>query len=328
MWRKAVSQTNLSLTFFYVMCLNFFLGRAEQSKNEANQMIVLEWLFLTMDPWDICAAEPWQLGSQEAVTSIYLHHDSKRILLFLLLLLVRILWEFAKWKLYFRVPETVWAISTCIFFILGLLSFAFVERAECAGDSSSSEGVGKLPLPSTTYSPVPSISSRGVSWISEYFDPEVSSSAPNQGHQEETGMPQGAPGQETQPPVPPEIPRLDPPFISDRERFIELQQRFNLSFLGRNRITDLAEFAGRLERAVPIERNIEAALCFDGYSPEQIRGRITEIRGILFAHPTRMLLLSEQTLDRYLHEIQTNGTRQSTPYMRLVRAIRNSDLIL
>ena len=141
-------------------------------------------------------------------------------------------------------------------------------------------------------------------------------------------MPQGAPGQETQPPVPPEIPRLDPPFISDPERFIELQQRFNLYFMGRNRITGLEEFAGRLERAVPIERNIEAALRFDGYSPERIRGRITEIRGILFTHPTRMLLLSEQTLERDLHEIQTNGTRQSTPYMRLVRAIRNSDLIL
>lgn len=140
----------------------------------------------------------------------------------------------------------------------------------------------------------------------------------------ETGMPQGAP--EIQ--LPPEIPRLDQPLITDQERLMELYQRFNLYYLGRTQIRDLAEFAGRLERAVPIERNIEAALVFDGYDPDRIRGRISEIRGILFTHPTRVLLLSEQTLDSYLHEIQTNGTRQSVPYMRVVRAIRNRNLIL
>ena len=69
----------------------------------------------------------------------------------------------------------------------------------CGDDnSSSSEGVGKLPLPSTTSSPVPSISSRGASWIDEFFGPEVSSSAPAQGQrqQEEGGLfqpPQPAP---------------------------------------------------------------------------------------------------------------------------------------
>ncbi|TMW80758.1 hypothetical protein EJD97_015529, partial [Solanum chilense] len=51
---------------------------AEQSKNEPNQMIVLEWLFLTISPCD--AAEPSQLGSQDAATRIMqgitgLHHD-------------------------------------------------------------------------------------------------------------------------------------------------------------------------------------------------------------------------------------------------------------
>nr|VDD65180.1 unnamed protein product [Brassica oleracea] len=41
-------------------------------------MIVLKWLFLTISPCD--AAEPWQLGSQDAATPIMqgiidLHHD-------------------------------------------------------------------------------------------------------------------------------------------------------------------------------------------------------------------------------------------------------------
>lgn len=135
----------------------------------------------------------------------------------------------------------------------------------------------------------------------------------------EPGMPQGAPGHEIEHP----IPRLDQPLISDLERFIELQRRFNFDYPGRHRITDLAEFAGLLERAVTIEIHIEAALVFDGYDPDRIRGRINEIRGILFTHPTGAPLLSEQTLDRYLNEIETNGTRQSAPYMRVVRAIRN-----
>jgi cytochrome c oxidase subunit 2 len=55
-----------------------------------NQMIVrvLEWLLLTIAPCD--AAEPWQLGSQDAATPLLqgindLHHD---IFFFLILILV------------------------------------------------------------------------------------------------------------------------------------------------------------------------------------------------------------------------------------------------
>ena len=75
--------------------------RAELSKNAPNHMIVLEWLLTIVAPCD--AAEPWQLGSQDAATPmmqgiIDLHHD---ILFFLILILVfvsrmlvRVLWHF------------------------------------------------------------------------------------------------------------------------------------------------------------------------------------------------------------------------------------------
>ncbi|WRX11525.1 Cytochrome c oxidase subunit II-like C-terminal - like 1 [Theobroma cacao] len=58
---------------------------------ETKQMIVLEWLFLTITPCD--AAEPWQLGFQDATTLmmqgiIDLHHD---IFFFLILILVFVL---------------------------------------------------------------------------------------------------------------------------------------------------------------------------------------------------------------------------------------------
>ncbi|KAK2995435.1 hypothetical protein RJ640_029067 [Escallonia rubra] len=64
-------------------------------------MIVLEWLFLTIAPCD--AAEPWQLGSQDAATPmmqgiIDLHHDIFFFLILILVfvsrILVRALWHF------------------------------------------------------------------------------------------------------------------------------------------------------------------------------------------------------------------------------------------
>ncbi|GJR46864.1 hypothetical protein Tco_0552909 [Tanacetum coccineum] len=68
-------------------------------------MIVLEWLFLTIAPCD--AAEPWQLGSQDAATPmmqgiIDLHHDIFFFLILILVfvsrILVRVLWHFQKEK--------------------------------------------------------------------------------------------------------------------------------------------------------------------------------------------------------------------------------------
>lgn len=79
----------------------FFGGGAEQSKNEPKQMIVLKWLFLTIAPCD--AAEPWQLGSQDAATPMMqgimdLHHDIFFFLILILVfvsrILVRALWHF------------------------------------------------------------------------------------------------------------------------------------------------------------------------------------------------------------------------------------------
>lgn len=126
----------------------------------------------------------------------------------------------------------------------------------------------------------------------------------------------------------PEVPRLDEPLIPDEVRKVQLQHRFDVNLIGRNRIRDLAQFAGILEKAVLLEKKIEAALVFDGYAPDQILFRIDQIRGILFLHPTRSILLSERTLDRYLHEIEIHGTRQSVPYTRVVRAVQRADLLL
>ena len=111
-----------------------------------------------------------------------------------------------------------------------------------------------------------------------------------------------------------------------KSEFIELCQRYPRYYLGQTSIREMSRFVGIVERSVPIERHIEAALVADGYNPERVRSRIWEIRGLLFTHPTRHLLLTERTLTRYL--MDTFGTRRSFPYQRVIRAIRDFRLIL
>ncbi|CAA0811596.1 Unknown protein [Striga hermonthica] len=114
-------------------------------------------------------------------------------------------------------------------------------------------------------------------------------------------------------PNPPVIPQFLP-LISDERSLFELTQALRISFFGRNQISDLLLFDRVLEIAVPIERNVEAALLDDGFDAERIHFRLNEIREVLFRQHNR--LLSERALDHYLNEIRTKGTRHSTPYRR------------
>src|ERR1044072_4094179 len=107
---------SMCLTFFpiFIFPMSFLIGKpnrrfttnksflllGEQFKNEPKQM-KLEWLFLTIAPCD--AAEPWQLGFQDAATPmmqgiIDLHHDIFFFLILILVfvsrILVRALWHF------------------------------------------------------------------------------------------------------------------------------------------------------------------------------------------------------------------------------------------
>nr|YP_009675540.1 cytochrome c oxidase subunit 2 [Sophora flavescens]QDD68251.1 cytochrome c oxidase subunit 2 [Sophora flavescens] len=120
-----LSFVHLSLSFFHVFPLVnnqphivflslffFFGGGAEQLKDEPKQMTIIEFLLLfeflridflliTIAPCD--AAEPWQLGFQDAATPmmqgiIDLHHDIFFFLILILVfvsrILVRALWHF------------------------------------------------------------------------------------------------------------------------------------------------------------------------------------------------------------------------------------------
>ncbi|KAJ0010935.1 hypothetical protein Pint_34153 [Pistacia integerrima] len=176
----------------------------------------------------------------------------------------------------------------------------------------------KLPLPSTASSPVPSISSGGDSWIDSFYPTQGEASSAGVGPQAQPSPPLSpvhtpgvsqatrwdlldiessaathpAPEQASAPAAaeletPQEgpggiddlqVPRLNEPLISDEDRRIQLQQKLNLYKIGKNEIRDLAELSSRLEKAVLIEKKIEAALVSDGYDPDQIIYRIKDAK--------------------------------------------------
>ena len=257
-----------------------------------------------MDPYDV---HPYpgtfqnvvKLGRPMMQRIIDLHHDIFffliLILVFLFCILIRALWHFHYKKNTITQkpkmnPAFFLVFSICFILVVG----SHITIGYCDARTNSPPFLGGLLPP-----------------------PQIPA---------ENDLPQEGPGRIDD--LLPEVPRLDEPLIPDEVRKVQLQHRFDVNLIGRNRIRDLAQFAGILEKAVLLEKKIEAALVFDGYAPDQILFRIDQIRGILFLHPTRSILLSERTLDRYLHEIEIHGTRQSVPYTRVVRAIHNHDLLL
>jgi len=150
------------------------------------------------------------------------------------------------------------------------------------------------------------------------------------------GSPSGPfypPGREAQPHIPePEVapipravlvPELERPLLPDIQRRAELQHRLSFYFIGRNEPRHLPLFLGILEKQFLLEKRVEAALVGDGFPPQIVLARRSEIRNLLFNHPTRGgAALSENTLNRYLGQVERDGTQQSVPYLRVLRAAR------
>ncbi|KAH0746178.1 hypothetical protein KY285_007835 [Solanum tuberosum] len=127
------------------------------------------------------------------------------------------------------------------------------------------------------------------------------------------GSPSGPfypPGKEAQPHIPePEVvpiphavlvPKLERPLLPDIQRRVELQHRLSFYFIGRNEPRNLLLFLGILEKQFLFEKRVEAALVGDG------GGRAR----------------SENTLNMYLGQVERDGTQQSVPYLRVLRAAR------
>lgn len=89
---------------------------------------------------------------------------------------------------------------------------------------------------------------------------------------------------------------------------------------------DLGRMVSIIYAQAIVERDVEAALVDDGFRPNSILARYTEIRGVL--HSEQGELLTERTYNSYVTQIRERGTRQSVPYRRIIRAIQNDDLFL
>ncbi|KAK2995441.1 hypothetical protein RJ640_029073 [Escallonia rubra] len=121
----------------------------------------------------------------------------------------------------------------------------------------------------------------------------------------------------------PVIPELHPPLLDDSTRRQELNDRFGLYLLGLSYNPAVRD--SFVETHLQIEKHIEGALVDDGYSRESVFEKRGQIRGIMF-YP-QGTGLSESTYLKYLKQIRENGTRDSIPYRRIQKAIKNYDLM-
>lgn len=122
----------------------------------------------------------------------------------------------------------------------------------------------------------------------------------------------------------PLIPELHPPLMDDSTREAELNDRLGIHWAGISYNPDVRESFVRTQRE--IEKHIEGALVADGYSRETIFEKRHRIRGFLF-YPGGTALYESTYVD-HLNQIRENGTRQSVPYRRIIRALQSYDLFL
>lgn len=120
----------------------------------------------------------------------------------------------------------------------------------------------------------------------------------------------------------PVIPELHPPLLDDETRRQGLNSRFGAHLFGLSH--SLAVRDAVVETQLQIEKHLEGALVADGYSRDAVFAKIDQIRGFVF-YPGGAPLY-ESTYRDHLKQIQENGTRQSVPYRRILRAIQNYDL--
>ncbi|XP_054789348.1 cytochrome c oxidase subunit 2-like [Prosopis cineraria] len=135
-----------------------------------------------------------------------------------------------------------------------------------------------------------------------------------------------APEGPLEPPAPPqpEIPELEHPLLSDEVRGDILYSRYGILNFGGD--DGLRRLSSIISHQVMVERSVEAALVDDGFRPNSILARYTEIRGVI--HSPQGELLTERTYNSYVTQIRERGTRQSVPYRRVIQAVRSSHLLL
>jgi cytochrome c oxidase subunit 2 len=119
-----------------------------------------------------------------------------------------------------------------------------------------------------------------------------------------------------------DIPHLPEPLIPMLVREQQLYQRSIIPRLGVE--FDPIPLWDLIRIQAQIEVRIEAALIHDGFSPDFVYTRREHIRGVIFYPFGRALSLG--TYQSHLATIESEGTRASIPYRRVIRAIERSDI--
>ena len=124
-------------------------------------------------------------------------------------------------------------------------------------------------------------------------------------------------------PFVPEIPVLDSPLFEDAVRRTQLYYRLGPHAVVNN--LDLATIVDLVYQQAAVEKHLEAALIRDGISSIDLVAELNSVR--CFSFYPHGAPGSAKTLSRYLRQITELGTRQSTPYRRIIRAIRDYELL-
>ena len=132
-----------------------------------------------------------------------------------------------------------------------------------------------------------------------------------------------------QAPAPEEVPQDaiqgEQPLISNQERFAGLKQRRLSHSINLSKEVDHTLLDVEISTQMGVEIKLERALRQQGYSPLSINANRDKIRGFVFYPLGRPLKQSSYTL--YNKQVQTD-VFQSTPYNRIMKAIKNYELFL
>lgn len=138
---------------------------------------------------------------------------------------------------------------------------------------------------------------------------------------------EGVPVEVAVAPAAPVIPEFHPPFIPEALRLQELSRSLNIRFIKRDGWTEFSSLVSMTYKQAIIDRRIQDVLINDGYSALSVLAKRGQLRDLIFYRGDTEPL-SEATLNRYLGQISTLGTRDSLPYQKILRAIRNLNIIL
>jgi len=117
------------------------------------------------------------------------------------------------------------------------------------------------------------------------------------------------------------------PLMDDNDRRTELENQLRTNFFVRDVTTATPEMINQLiDAQLDIEKAVERTLLDEHYSAQSILEKRTSIRDLMFYPRGKAVTLPAYT--KHLFQIRNVGTQGSVPYVRIIKAVRSSHLLL